>query len=90
MSYEVINGRERSLNINDNRPTISNIFSGRSISGNETYPGDKGIRFEDSLCIQIHKIRLKHNSIQWDKKLVYTLGIYYPEDFAHSFVGIQN
>jgi len=89
MSYEVAKGRERSLDTENEGLKISNIFSGRSTTGNETYPGDKGIRFEDSLCIQIHKIKLKHNSMQWDNKLVYTLGIYYPVDFAHSFVGVE-
>lgn len=89
MSYAVVNGRERSLDTEKEILKISNIFSGRSTSGSETYPGDKGIRFKDSLCIQIHKIKLKHSSMQWDKKIVYTLGIYYPEDFAHSFVGIE-
>jgi hypothetical protein len=89
MSYEVIQGRERALNTDEGKLLISNIFSGRSTSGSDTYPGDKAIRFEDSICIQIHKIRLKHSSMQWDKKVVYTLGLYYPEDFAHSFVGIS-
>lgn len=89
MSYGVVNGRERSLVTEKETLKISNIFSGRSTSGTQTYPGDKGIRFEDFLCVQIHKIKLKHNSMQWDKKLVYTLGIYYPVDFAHSFVGIE-
>jgi hypothetical protein len=52
----------------------------------EEYPGDKGIMFRDFLCIQIHKIRLKHDSA-WGNQVVYTLGIYYPEALAHSFVG---
>lgn len=89
MSYAVDRGRERSLDSTDGKMKISNIFSGRSTTGAETYPGDKGIRYEDSLCIQIHKIKLKHSSMLWDKKVLYTLGIYYPEDFAHSFVGIE-
>ena len=89
MSYAVEKGRERSLDTENGKIKINNIFSGRSTTGSETYPGDKGIRFEDSLCIQVHKIKLKHSSMQWDKKVVYTLGIYYPEDFAHSFVGIE-
>ncbi len=89
MSFGVKNGRERSLDTEGGNLKISNIFSGRSTTGSQTYPGDKGIRFDDSLCIQIHKIRLRHSSMQWDKKIVYTLGIYYPEDFAHSFVGIE-
>jgi hypothetical protein len=88
MSYAVNGGRERTLDTEKNVIRISNIFSGRSTSGSQTYPGDKGIRFEDSLCIQIHKIKLKHPSMQWGNKVLYTLGIYYPEDFAHSFVGI--
>jgi hypothetical protein len=88
MSYAVTNGRERSLDTEKDVLKISNIFSGRSTSGSQTYPGDKGIRFEDSFCIQIHKIKLKHSSMQWGNKVLYTLGIYYPEDFAHSFVGV--
>jgi len=89
MAFAVHGGRERTLNTEDGKMKINNIFSGRSTTGNDTYPGDKGIKFDDSICIQIHKIKLKHNSMLWDKKLVYTLGIYYPEDFAHSFVGIS-
>jgi hypothetical protein len=88
MAYDVKQGRERSLELDKGRLKINNIFSGRSTSGSEKYPGDKGIKFEDSLCIQIHKIKIKHTSMEWDKKVVYTLGLYYPEDFAHSFVGI--
>lgn len=88
MSYAVNGGRERTLDTEKTVIRISNIFSGRSTSGSQTYPGDKCIRFEDSLCIQIHKIKLKHPSMQWGNKVLYTLGIYYPEDFAHSFVGV--
>lgn len=90
MSYGVSGGRERSLIMEKETLKINNIFSGRSTTGTETYPGDKGICFQDSLCIQIHKIKLKHTSMKWDKKLLYTLGIYYPEGFAHTFVGITN
>jgi hypothetical protein len=89
MSFGVVKGRERSLDTDNGKFRISNIFSGRSTTGSETYPGDKGIRFEDSLCVQIHKVKIKHDSMLWDKKTVYTLGIYYPEDFAHAFVGID-
>lgn len=89
MAYSVEEGRRRSLDTEDGKLKISNIFSGRALSGTDRYPGDKGVSFEDSICIQIHRIRLKHPSMQWDNKLVHTLGIYYPEDFAHSFVGIN-
>lgn len=88
-AYDIKNSKGTSLIDNDGVLKLNNIFSGRSTSGTEIYPGDKGIRFEDSLCIQIHKIKVKHPSIQWDKKVLYTLGIYYPEDFVHSFIGIE-
>lgn len=88
MAFAVKQGRERRLELENGRLKINNIFSGRSTSGVDKYPGDKAIKFEDSLCIQIHKIKIKHQSMLWDNKIVYTLGIYYPEDFAHSFVGI--
>lgn len=89
MSYGVERGRERELITENGKLLINNIFSGASTKGNETYPGDKAIRFEDSICIQIHKIKLKHNSPTWDARVIYTLGIYYPQDFAFSFVGIN-
>jgi hypothetical protein len=89
MAYSVEEGRKRSLDTEGGKLKISNIFSGRSLSGTDKYPGDKGVSFEDSICVQIHRIRLKHPTMQWDNKLVHTLGIYYPEDFAHSFVGVN-
>ncbi len=88
-SYDITKSKGTSILEEGGKMKLSNIFSGRSTSGSQVYPGDKGIRFEDSLCIQIHKIKLKHSSIQWDKKVLYTLGIYYPENFAHSFIGIE-
>lgn len=88
MAYES-EFRERSLDFE--KMKIGNIFSGRSTSGSDVYPGDKNFKFEDSICIQIHKIRLKcEHSYEWDKKLCYTLGFYYPEYFAISYVGADN
>ncbi len=71
---------------------LNNIFAGPSNSGTTPYPGDRRIRFEDSICIQLHHIKIKDDSssILWGNKKLYTLGIYYPEDFAHSFVGIDS
>ena len=89
MAYSVQEGRKRSLDTDGGKLKISNIFSGRALSGTDKYPGDKGIKFEDSICIQIHRIRLIHPSMLWANKLIHTFGIYYPEDFAHSFVGIN-
>ncbi|MFK7949681.1 MAG: Z1 domain-containing protein [Saprospiraceae bacterium] len=84
MAYEVTEGRERKLMDKNGKLKINNIFSGRS--GN--YLGDKAIRFENTFCIQIHKIKLKHSSLKWNGKSLYTLGIYYPNAISHSFVGV--
>ena len=91
MSFGVAEGRNRSLIDHNGNLKINNIFSGPDPKGFEVYPGDKGIKFEDSLCIQIHKIRIKGDtlSVKWGGQVLYTLGIYYPEDFAHSFVSIK-
>ena len=91
MSFGIAEGRNRSLIDDKGNLKINNIFSGPDPKGFEVYPGDKGIKFEDSLCIQVHKIRIKGDtlSVKWGGQVLYTLGIYYPEDFAHSFVGIK-
>ena len=90
MAYNVTEGRERKLIDSNNQFRINNIFMGPSNDGGVTYPGDKGIRMEDSLCIQIHKVKLKHNSLNWGGKQLYTLGIYYPEAISHTLIGIIN
>lgn len=91
-AYDIKKSKGTSLIENNGVFKLNNIFSGRSTSGKEVYPGDKAIRFEDSLCIQIHKIKIKQDSlsVKWGNRVLYTLGIYYPEDFAHSFIGIEN
>lgn len=90
-AYDINKSRGTSLIENGGKLKLNNIFSGRSTSGKEVYPGDKAIRFEDSLCIQIHKVKIKQDSlsVKWGNQVLYTLGIYYPEDFAHSFIGIE-
>ena len=90
MAYNVTEGRERELKDRHDRLLINNIFMGPSNDGGATYPGDKGIRMEDSLSIQIHKVRLKHASVKWRDRQLYTLGIYYPEGISHSLIGIIN
>ncbi len=95
MAYQLESPRKRRLlPIKDQHfPILSNIFSGRSTATNiDSYQGDKSIKFEDSLCIQIHKIRVQDEenkgffNSNWNDKIIYNLGIYYPEDFVHSFI----
>lgn len=94
MAYEK-EYRERSLDIQ--KMKIGNIFSGHSPSGVEKYPGDKEIKFEDSICIQIHKLRFNNDKVklpsvplEYKNKTCYTLGIYYPEQFAVSYIAPEN
>ena len=70
---------------------VNELFSGRSTTGKGTYPGDRDIKFDDTLCIQIHKILAKDCvDGQMIGKQFYTLGIYYPEELSHSFVGMPS
>jgi hypothetical protein len=91
MAYKVNNGRKRTLNIEKQRYVINEIFSGRSTSGSNIYPGDRNIKYDDALCIQIHKIFVKDcPNAQMIGTVFYTLGIYYPEILSHSFIGMPN
>lgn len=80
--------RERAFKVDTQK--LVNLHSGRSTSGQEVYPGDAKICFEDSICIQIHKVKLKCGSILWGGKVAYTLAIYYPEDFAINYVATES
>lgn len=81
------NARERTFDCNTLR--VNNLHSGRSQSTNGIYPGDIAIKFEDSICIQIHKVKLKCDSTSWAGREAYTLAIYYPEDFAINYIEAQ-
>ena len=66
----------------------SQLLSGPSPAGADIYPGDREIKFENSLTFQIHHLRFDcPNSFKWHGKEAYTFAIYYPEDFAVNYVG---
>jgi hypothetical protein len=98
--------RKRALLIGNEKNILSNIFSGEDLLAERKknpknyYPGDKQIKFDDSVCIQIHKIipTIDHlplkDQILWNSKIgnqkfMYTLGIYYPEKMAIGFNAIK-
>jgi len=83
-------GEPRERAFDEQKMRLKELHTGRSTSGQETYPGDAKIKFEDSICIQIHKVKLKNNSISWGNKIAYTLAIYYPKDFAINYVAKEN
>ncbi|WP_392448189.1 Z1 domain-containing protein [Capnocytophaga canis] len=81
--------RERAFDENTER--LKELHSGRSgTATSNPYPGDSHIKFEDSICIQIHKVKLKSESMKWNGKEAYTLAIYYPKDFAVDYVANEN
>ena len=80
------NGKPRERTFDEKTKRIKELHSGRSTVGKDAYPGDSDIKFGDSICIQIHKVQLKSDSIKWDNKIAYTLAIYYPEDFALNYI----
>lgn len=79
-------GPARKRGFNPETQKLSELFSGRSTTGVSTYPGDRDIKFEDSVTIQIHKVKLKCDSTLWAGKEAYTLAIHYPEDFAVNYI----
>ncbi|MBR1404551.1 MAG: hypothetical protein IJ558_10270 [Treponema sp.] len=78
--------RQRSFDVETERISTE-LFSGHSPSGKTVYPGDKEIKFENSICIQIHNIELDCESKKWNGKTAYTMAIYYPDGFAINYVG---
>lgn len=88
MAYRNIAGRERAFN--PEKKTVNNVHAGHDPKGNHIYPGDSEIKFEDAICIQLHKVKLKSADYRWNGKTAYTLAIYYPKDFAVGYVEPQN
>ena len=80
MAYDG-DARSRSID-NSTQPKIKQLFSGHANEGVDVYPGDRAFKFDDAICIQIHKLKIK----QLNNQICYTLGIYYPEDFAINYI----
>jgi hypothetical protein len=87
MAYES-NFRERSFDTSTFK--IKQHFSGRDARGKDVYPGDNEIKSEDTICIQIHKIKLKCDQTnKLVNKIIYTIAIYYPLNFATSYISSE-
>ncbi|MCC8087738.1 MAG: Z1 domain-containing protein [Rikenellaceae bacterium] len=80
----------RKRSFNPETMKVKELFSGRSSRGDEVYPGDRMIKKEDAVCIQLHKVKLDCQEInKWVNKVAYTMAIYYPENFAISYVATE-
>ncbi len=87
MAYE---SEFRERNFDTSTLKIDQLFTGRSTSGSQVYPGDRDIKTEDTICIQLHKIKLKCNQTnKLVNKIIYTIAIYYPQCFASGYISSE-
>ncbi|MBX9888423.1 MAG: Z1 domain-containing protein [Flavobacteriaceae bacterium] len=87
MAYE---SEFRKRSFNPSTLKIDQLFTGRSTTGSAVYPGDRDIKNEETICIQIHKVQLKTNDIvKLGGKIIYTIAIYYPVAFATGYISIE-
>jgi len=77
--------RERSANFDG---SIIQLFSGRSTSGSNLYIGDRYLRNDNLLSIQIHTVKLKSDSEEFDQKVIKTLGFIFPRNTV-TFQGVE-
>lgn len=66
---------------------LSNIQAGRATNG--SYPGDKAFKEDDTVCFQLHHYRVNQPMHPLNNKDIYNFCVYYPENLATSFVGIE-
>lgn len=90
MAYLASEGRSRKLVYKKGEYVIQQIFSGPDKKNPKIYPGDKEIMAEDLVTIQIHKVRPKLLGHELNDNLLYTLGIYYPENYVKNFIALEN
>ena len=83
MAFGVTTLQERRLT-GSGKP--SNLQMGRAANG--SYPGDREIKFEDSLCVQVYHIKLKDSQLraEYNNKDLYNITLYYPQSLSTSFI----
>jgi hypothetical protein len=69
---------------------IKQHFSGPAERGKDVYPGDREIKSEETICIQLHKVKLKCDQTnRLVNKVIYTIAIYYPLNFASGYISSE-
>lgn len=77
-------GDLRGRSLDGNKP--KNLQAGRA--ANESYPGDREIKSEESVCFQLHHIKIVDSfGHPMNNKDLYNFCVYYPENIAATFVG---
>lgn len=75
----------RKRGIKDNKP--NNLQAGRA--ANDSYPGDIKFCTDKEVCVQIHHFKIDQALHPLNGKDLYNICIYYPENLATSFVGLD-
>jgi len=76
--------RDRTLNADDEIP---NLFQGPNPGRDRTYPGDREIRAEDKLTVQVHRLRLlEHGSTTVRAQDVPAIAVWVPAVMAEDWV----
>jgi len=87
MAYE---SDYRVRSFNPSTLKIDQLFTGRSTTSRQVYPGDRDVKLDDTICIQLHKVKLKcQQTNKFVGKIIYTIAIYYPADFATGYVSSE-
>ena len=79
------NSRDRSIN---QKGQISQLFQGHAVNQKEVYPGDREIKNNDQLTIQIHNLNIIYDGKTIAQK-VPTLAIWFPKKYAKAWVSQQ-
>ncbi len=81
--YDIACGNVRERKLSGGIP--NNLQEGRAANG--SYPGDKAIKVEGTICIQLHHIAIKDpTSVTIGNKDLYNIAVYYPEQLNEGYI----
>ena len=87
--YDIACGNMRERKLDGDVP--NNLQEGRAANG--SYPGDKAVKIEDTICIQLHHILIKNKDISSvkysDVTDLYNIAIYYPEGIGEDYISLD-
>ena len=85
--YEMAYSATSIEDLRSHKVDATNIQSG--YASNDSYPGDKSFKVEETICFQLHHFRIEQPLDPLDGKDIYNFCVYYPESLTASFVGVE-
>ena len=87
--YDIACGNTRERKLDGDIP--NNLQEGRAANG--SYPGDKAVKTDDTICVQLHHILIKNKDISSvkyrDVTDLYNIAIYYPEKIGEDYISLD-